>query len=500
MGKEFLALDLGAESGRAVVGTYAEDRVSLEEVHRFANGPVRVGGGLYWDALGVFREVAAGLALAGSRGAEIGSMGVDSWGVDFGLLDRDGELLGNPRHYRDSRTEGMVEEAHRRVAPEDLYRATGVQTMRINTLYQLLAMEGTAALEAAEDLLMMPDLLGYWLTGEKVAERTNASTTQLFDPLKGEWSREIVSSLGIPQEILRDVVEPGTRVGDLLPHLAREAAIGGGVPVVAVASHDTASAVVAVPAEGEDFAYISSGTWSLVGVETEEPVITEASYRENFTNEGGFGGKNRFLKNVMGLWILQQCRKEWASKGKDHSYEELVYLARQAEPLDLLIDPDHPSFLSPQNMPLAVREYLRATGQEPAEDPGRIARCVLDSLALKYRWVLKKAAELSGKEVRAIHVVGGGSRNRLLCRITADATGLPVVAGPAEATALGNVMAQAHAAGEVGTLPEIREVVRRSVEPEVHEPDEHTAGAHEEAYGRFLNLLEESAPAKEGSR
>lgn len=474
-----------------MLGTFDGGQVGLEEVGRFANAPVRLPDGLYWDALGLFREVERGLAVAARSGAEVASVGVDSWGVDFALLDRDGALVSNPRHYRDARTEGMVEEALGAVEARELYRATGgLQTMRINTLYQLLAMRGSPLLGAADRLLMVPDLVNYWLTGEKANERTNATTTQLFDGRRGAWARELARRIGLPDGLLGGrIVEPGTQLGWLLPHVAEATGLPKVTPVVAVASHDTASAVVAVPAEGADFAYVSSGTWSLVGVETEEPVVTEGAFRHNFTNEGGFGGTNRFLKNVMGLWILQECRREWARRGRERSYEELQRLAESAAPLRALIDPDHPSFLEPGGMPGKVGAYLKATGQPEASGIGQTVRCVLESLALKYRWVIEWAEELSGQSAKAVHVVGGGSRNGLLCQMTADATGRPVLAGPAEATAVGNVMVQAYAAGEVGSLGEIREVVRGSARPVAYEPGEGRRDAYEEAYARLLRIM-----------
>ena len=485
----FLAVDLGAESGRLFLGSLGGGRVDLREVHRFPNVPVRVADGLHWDVLRIVHEVKEGLAKTARESEDLASVGVDSWGVDFALLDRDGALVSNPYHYRDPRTEGMREKATQRVPDEELYRTTGIQFLPINTLYQLLAFEGSPLLEAADTLLMMPDLIGYWLTGEKACEYTVATTTQLYDLGAGDWARELMRKLHIPARIFPEIVPSGTQLGTLLPEVREETGLGE-VPVTATATHDTASAVVAVPAEGP-FAYISSGTWSLVGVEADRPVTTEGALRHNFTNEGGFGGTVRLLRNVMGLWLLQECRRIWARDGHDHSYEELVRLAEGAPPFGPLVDPDHPGFLAPGDMPARLRDFCAKTGQSLAEEPGAVVRCVFESLALKYRWVLERVEEVSGQSAEAVHVVGGGARNALLCRLTAGATRRPVVAGPVEATALGNVMVQAYARGYVGSLGEIREVVRSSIEVQTYAPE---SGADEwdAAFERFSKLMDTS--------
>jgi rhamnulokinase len=424
-------------------------------------------------------------------------VGIDSWGVDFGLLDRDGALVSNPYHHRDARTEDMMEEAFGRVPKAEIYAATGIQFMPINTLYQLLALRGSPLLEAAETLLLIPDLMNYWLTGERACEYTNATTTQLLDLETGEWAWDLLKRMEIPGRVLAPVVPPATGIGPLLPEVAEEAGAGDAAPVFAVASHDTASAVVAVPAQGSDFAYISSGTWSLVGVETPEPVVTREAMEANFTNEGGFGGTTRFLKNVMGLWILQECRRTWARDGRDYSYEELARLAEEAPAAGALVDPDHPSFLAPGDMPARIRRFCEETGQRPPENPAAVARCVFESLALKYRHVIEQLERLTGRPIKTINVVGGGSRNELLCRLTADAARLPVVAGPVEATALGNVMAQAFARGRVGSPEEIRAVVRRSFEASTYEP----GGSADEWSGlreRFSRILDAAREISEG--
>jgi rhamnulokinase len=487
MSAGYLAVDLGAESGRVVLGRFDGEQVSLEEVHRFPNTPVRLPDGLHWDVLRILSEIKVGLAK-GAQETRIEGIGVDSWGVDFGLLDREGALVSNPYHHRDARTEGMMEEAFGLVPKEEIYDTTGIQFLPINTLYQLLAMRGSPLLEAAETMLLIPDLIDYWLTGEKACEYTNATTTQLLD-LEGGWARDLLKRLDLPSRILAPIVRPATELGPLLPEVAEE--VGAGPPVFAVASHDTASAVVAVPAEGEDFAYISSGTWSLVGLETPEHVVSREALEANFTNEGGFGGRTRLLKNVMGLWILQECRRQWAREGHEYSYEELARLAEDAPPAGPLVDPDHPAFLAPGDMASRIRSFCEETGQSPPEEPAAVARCIFESLALKYRHAIEQAQSLTGRAIGTVNVVGGGSQNALLCQLTADVSGLPVVAGPVEATAIGNVMVQAFAQDRVGSLEEIRAVVRDSFEASAYEP----SGDPEEwseLRERFSRLIEET--------
>ena len=488
MSAGYLAVDLGAESGRVVLGRFDGRRVSLEEIHRFPNLPVRLPDGLHWDVLRILHEIKEGLAKA-VRGEKIEGVGVDSWGVDFGILDRDGALVSNPYHHRDTRTEGMVDEALRLASRKEIYEVTGIQFLPINTLYQLLAMRRSPLLEAAETLLLIPDLINYWLTGEKASEYTNATTTQLLDLQTGGWSQDLLKKLNLPFELFAPIVSPGTELGPVLPEVAEE--IGAGPPVFTVASHDTASAVVAVPAKSDDFAYISSGTWSLVGVETGSPVVTQEAIEANFTNEGGFAGTTRFLKNVMGLWILQECRRQWAREGHEYSYEELARIAEGA-PSGPLVDPDHPAFLAPGDMTARIRRFCEETGQAPPERPAEFARCVFESLALKYGHAIEQAQNLTGQRIETVNVVGGGSQNALLCQLTADAARLPVVAGPVEATAMGNVMVQAFAQKRVGSPEEIRAVVRDSFEASTYEPGdaEEWSGLRE----RFSKLLEE-APA-----
>ena len=489
MESAFLAVDLGAESGRAVLGRFDGERMALEEVHRFPNIPVRLPDGLHWDVLRIVGEIKDGLARAARNVERIESLGVDAWGVDFALLDRDGSLISNPYHYRDPRTEGKSQVAFERVPREEIYGVTGIQFMPINTLYQLLAMEDSPLLGAARTLLLIPDLIGYWLTGEMACESTNASTTQLCDARTGGWAWDLVEKMGFPNHIFGEIVPPGTRLGPLLGEVAEEAGVDGEVPVTAVASHDTASAVVAVPAEGENFAYISSGTWSLVGVELPEPVIAPEGMHANFTNEGGFGGTTRFLKNVMGLWLLQECRRTWAREGREYSYEELTHLAEAVPAGGALLDPDDPSFLPPGDMPERIRRFCRETGQSPPEEVGAVVRCVLESLVLKYRWVLERTEEITGRRAEVIHVVGGGVRSALLCQLTADATRRQVLAGPVEATALGNLMVQAYARGYLGSLEEIRASVRGSpVEVRYYRPAS-SGDEWEDAYERLRGIM-----------
>jgi len=486
----YLALDLGAESSRAVVGGFDGARLQLHTLHRFPNGPVAVMGHLYWDVLRLWSEVKQELALYRREfGADLDGIGLDTWGVDFALLGADGALLANPHHYRDPRTDGVVEAAYARVPREEIFEATGIQFMQINTLYQLLAMRlgGDPVLDVARTLLMMPDLFNYWLTGIKACEFSDATTTQFYDPRRCTWARPLLERMGLPTDILPSIIQPGTVVGPLLPAVSEEVGLGQ-VPVIAPACHDTGSAVAAVPARGEDFAYISSGTWSLMGVEATEPVITPESLAFNFTNEGGVGGTFRLLKNIMGLWLVQECRRTWAQGGREYSYAELAAMAAEAPAFGPLVEPDSHDFLAPGDMPARIRAFCAQTGQAEPDTEGAIVRCALESLALKYRWVLEKLERMTGRGLWAIHVVGGGSQNALLCQLTADATRRPVIAGPSEATAMGNILMQALARGRIGSLAEGREVVRRSCEVVSYEPRD--GAGWDDAYARFLAIRE----------
>ncbi|MEV0596038.1 rhamnulokinase [Nonomuraea cavernae] len=447
----FTSVDLGASSGRVMTADLVGGKVELAEAHRFVNRPVRVSGTLHWDILSLYGGVLDGLRRAGP--AE--SIGIDAWGVDYGLLDGDGRLIGNPVHYRDDRTAAVTE----RVDP---YEVTGLQFLPFNTVNQLLR----DRLDRAATMLLIPDLLAYWLTGELAAERTNASTTGLYDVTRRDWAWDLISQLKLPRQIFPQISD--TSVAPLREDVAAE--LGHATPVTRVASHDTASAVVAVPATTPAFAYISCGTWSLVGVELPAPVLTEESRLANFTNEAGVDGTTRYLRNVMGLWILQECLRAWGDPGLDLG--ELLAEAERAG-TDAVIDPDDPSFLPPGDMPGRIAAYCARTGQRSPDGRAQVVRCILRSLALAYQRAVTDAVRLSGRPVEVVHLVGGGSRNALLCRLTADATGLPVVAGPVEAAALGNALVQARARGLVGDLAEMRDLVRRSAGVRVYEPRGH---------------------------
>ncbi len=489
----FLAFDLGAESGRAVVGRFDGEQLVLEEVHRFPNSPVRVYPSLYWNVLNLFTEIKHGLAKAFSgSGGQLASLGLDTWGVDFALLDRAGHLIGNPHHYRDRRTDGILEKAFALVPREEIFEQTGIQFMQINSLYQLLSMSliKSPKLEVATTLLMMPDLFNYWLTGRRACEYTNATTSQCFDPRQGNWAYPLLEKFGLSTHIFPAIVQPGTELGHLLPDVADETGVSRTISVIAPGCHDTASAVAAVPlAEGAEAAsaYISSGTWSLVGVETKEPVINAQSLAYNFTNEGGVANTIRLLKNVTGLWVVQECRRTWAQAGEELSYADLTQLAGEAKPFVALIDPDDPLFLAPGDMPARVREFCLRTGQTPPDSKGGFIRCALESLAFKYRWVIEKAEELVHHPIKTVHIVGGGSQNRLLNQFAANATGRPVVTGPIEATAIGNILMQMLAVGQLSSLQEGRAVVRRSFPVETYQPQE--TAAWTEAYQRYLGLI-----------
>ncbi|WP_426404665.1 rhamnulokinase [Streptomyces sp. R-07] len=458
----FAAADLGATSGRVMLARVGPDRLDLSELHRFPNTPVLLPDGLRWDALALFQGILDGLRAAARAGGGVDSVGVDTWAVDYGLLDADGALLGAPYHYRDRRTEGAAEAVRGKVGPAELYRINGLQHLPFNTVFQLAAAADGAQLGVARTLLLMPDLMVHWLTGTVGAEETNASTTGLFDARAGTWSKELTGRLGIDPGLLPPLRAPGDPAGELLAHVVEFTGLPDRTPVTTVASHDTASAVVAVPATAPDFAYISCGTWSLAGLELDSPVLTEASRAANFTNERGIDGTVRFLRNIMGLWLLEECRRTWERQGLSTDLDGLLADAARAEPFAAVVDPDAPEFLAPGDMPERIRGYCRRTGQAAPDTPGAVVRCVLESLALAHRRTLRRAAELAGREVARVHLVGGGARNALLCQWTADATGLPVVAGPVEATALGNVLVQARAAGLVGDLGSMRRLVARS--------------------------------------
>jgi rhamnulokinase len=465
------AVDLGASSGRVMVGHVGPRTLELQEAYRFANDPVALPDGLHWDVLRLYHDITEGLRRAARLSPSLVSVGVDGWGVDYGLLDRAGRLLGNPYHYRDGRTATGVERVHAAVSADRLYARTGTQLLPINTVYQLAASLGTSELEAADAMLMIPDLIGYWLAGGIHAEATNASTTGFFDPVTGSWALDIVDALGLPAAILPDLVHAGDPLGAISPHVIADTGLSRDTVLTAVGSHDTASAVVGVPAQDERFAYISCGTWSLVGVELASPILSAASQQANFTNELGVDGRIRYHRNVMGLWLLQESMRTWERQGGPVEFADLLSAAAELPAGGSVIDVDEPGFLPPGDMPERIAANCRATDQpEPASRPA-LVRCILDSLAQAYGRTIADARRLSGRDVAAINIVGGGSRNGLLCQLTADVCGLPVVAGPVEATALGNVLVQARARGLIqGDLATLRAVVRATQPLRTYEP------------------------------
>jgi rhamnulokinase len=483
----YLALDLGAESGRAIVGTINEGKLSLNEVHRFGNGPVRLRGGMHWDVLRLWSEIKTGIASAVKHGTKLDGIGLDTWGVDFALLDKNGAMLGNPFHYRDTRTDGMLEEAFHIIPRAEIFSQTGIQFMQFNTLYQMLAMSrGKSPLfEIAETFVTVPDLFNYWLSGNITNEFTNATTTQCLNPLTRDWAKDMLESFGIPSRLFRPVTQPGTILGTLLPEVVEETGASM-ISVVAPACHDTGSAVVAVPAQNQDFAWISSGTWSIMGAEVLQPALGEKALAYNMTNEGGVFGTWRLSKNIMGLWLVQECRRTWRNHGEDLSYDEIARLAAEAKPFLALVDPDADLFFHPGDMPEKIQKFCAESGQTVPQTKGEIVRVALESLALKYRLTLQRLEELSGKRLDPIHIIGGGTKNRLLNQFTADCTGRIVVTGPVEATAIGNVLMQAIALGHLGSLAEAREVVRKSFHVENYIP----AGSSgwDEMYSKLLKM------------
>jgi len=466
--KSFLALDLGAESGRAILARLHSGVLTTQEIHRFKNEPVEYGGSLHWDVTRLWWEVRK--ALLGLEEMELAGIGVDAWGVDYALLGERGELLQNPYHYRDARTNGVMQDVFRKVAKEEIYSATGIQFMPINTLYQLYAAvrDTPALLKAAERLVMIPDLVHYWLTGNAVCEFTNATTTQLVNPATRTWATELMRRLELPTHLLAEIVEPGTQVGTLLPSISRNSALSA-TRVIAPATHDTGSAVAAISAR-DGTAFLSSGTWSLLGTELDAPVISPEALSHNFTNEGGVNGTTRLLKNVMGLWMLQCCRQSWTAQGQSCDHLELMELAAREDSFRCLVDPDHASFLRPSDMPAAIDQFCAKTHQPSPKSVGGYVRAILESLAFKYRLVLHNLEQLIGRRIHQIRVIGGGSKNRLLNQMTADATGRKLLAGPAEATALGNVAIQILATGGASSLKEVRQIIDRSYPVEGFEP------------------------------
>jgi rhamnulokinase len=491
----FIAIDLGAASGRVMLGRWTSGPngpfIHLRELHRFANGPVQVLGHIYWDVLRLWEEMQRGIRQYAAEYHEpLAGIGIDTWAVDFGLLDREGQLIGNPYHYRDSRTDGLPEEVDKIIPPQRLYERTGIQRLSLNTLYQLasMRMRSSAQLDQAHSFLLIPDLFHYWMTGRIAAEYTNATTTQFLDAADNRWAIDLLDDLDLPTAILPPVIQPGTILGNLLPQVRATVGLptGSTVPVVAVATHDTASAVAAIPGMDDRSAYISSGTWSLVGTEVQEPILTEQARLLNFTNEGGVMGTFRFLTNVAGLWLLQECRRAWNQEGKALTWMNLEALASEAPPMKSLINPDAPDFLHPPDMPAAINDFCRRTGQPQPTSVGEFARCCIDSLALRYRWVLEALEQLTDRHINTVRVVGGGSQNRLLCQLTADISGRRVVAGPVEATALGNIIVQALATGLLTDVQAGRRAVESSVRLSTFRP--RPAHGHDQAFERFMQL------------
>ena len=474
--KKFVAIDLGAESGRVIVG----DVSKMEIIYRFPNNLVRVKDSIFWDILGIFNEIKKGLKKAFNKYPnQIVSIGIDTWGVDYVLLDKDGDLLENPYHYRDKRTDSIMEEVFKIIPKKEIFAETGIQFMQINTIYQLYSFtkKKPQILENTKYFLTIPDLLNYWLTGIIKNEYSIATTTQLYNPIERDWSIKIMNKLGLKREIFGEIIMPGTKIGKLLPAIAQEIGVNSEVVVVAPACHDTGSAVAAVPVEDDtNYAYISSGTWSLLGIETPKPIINDMSFKYNFTNEGSADGGFRFLKNITGFWIIQECKKFWDENVKSYSYDELTEIALKYGPANFRIDPDDLRFLKPalidDSMIDRIKNYCHETGQKIPKTPAEIVRGVIESLAEKYTETIKMIEEITGKSIKEIYIIGGGSRNSLLCQLVANATDLPVYAGPVEATAIGNLMVQAKSMGQIKSINEGRNIIRKSFDIKKYLPKE----------------------------
>ena len=488
---KMLAIDLGASSGRGIIGTFDGEKITLEENHRFPNEPVMVAGQFTWDIVRILHEIKTSIRkCANSEDRDIASIGIDTWGVDFGLLDKRGHLLANPVHYRDLRTVGIPSYSEDFVSADEVYGITGIQVLELNSLYQLLAVQKNSPelFDIASDMLFVPDLLNYFLTGYKQTEYTIASTSQLLDAKKRDWSYELIEKFGLPEKLFSNVVKPGTVCGSFLPSLSEE--FGGLNPkVISVAAHDTGSAVLAVPAKSEKFIWISSGTWSIMGTETKDPVISEKSKEYNFTNEGGYGDTIRFSKNITGLWVEQESKRQWEREGEKISFAELAEMASEAEPLRCFIDTDDARFATPGNIPKRIADYCRETGQFVPQTKGEIVRCILESLAMRYRYTVECIDEMCGERIPAINIVGGGTKEEQLSQFAATACGRPVYAGPVEATAIGNIAAQAIALGAIKDMWEAREIIANSFEIKEYQPETEKMADWDEAYGRFLKLI-----------
>jgi len=487
----YIAIDLGAESGRIIAGSLDEDHLSLTETHRFANIPVRLPDGLYWDVLHLWSDIKEGIGISATNfNRQFDSIGLDAWGVDFALLDKNKTLLSNPFHYRDVRTDGMLDEAFKRMSRTDIFANTGIQFMQINTLYQLLSLtlNKSPLFEVAKTFVTIPDLFNYWLSGQITNEFTAATTTQCLDPIKRDWAKHVLDALNIPSHLFGPITDSGTLIGTLLPHVAEETGLRV-VQIIVPACHDTGSAIVAVPVQNQDFCWISSGTWSIMGTEVNQPSLDVKTLEYNFTNEGGVFGTWRLSKNIMGLWLLQECRREWMRQGEKISFDTLTQLASKSNAFIAVIDPDNDEFLHPGDMPARIQKYCRNTNQRIPQTKGQIIRVVLESIALKYRLVLERLEELTGKHLDPIHIIGGGSKNRLLNQFTADSTNRTVVTGPVEATAIGNLLMQSISMKHISSLTEARGIVRSSFEPEVYEPNHKSEW--DEAYFVLQKVMKE---------
>lgn len=487
MEKRVLAFDYGASSGRAMIGSFDGSKIELQEIHRFSNDPVNINGTLYWDILRLFFELKQGILKAKQLGG-FDSIGIDTWGVDFGLISAEGTLLENPIHYRDKRTAGMIDEVCKDVDAKELYEITGSQFMEINTIFQLFSLlkNRPDVIQQTDRFLLTPDLLGYFLTGEQYAERSIASTTQLLEPYSKQWNWRLIDTLQLPRRMFAPLVDSGTVVGSLSKFICEELEIAS-KPVVAIASHDTACAVAATPTDQEDFIFISCGTWSLFGTELKAPVIGEKSQRYNLTNEVGYGGTTRFLKNIIGLWLIQETRRQFRREGKEYSYAEMEQLAKQSKPFACFVDPDAPEFVAQGNIPRRIVAFCKKTGQHPPQTDGEIVRCIYESLAMKYKYTFQQIVECTGKHYSRIHMMGGGTKDNFLCQLTADATGCDVDAGPIEATALGNAAVQLIALGEINGIGQARQLIKRSLKPIRYSSQENLAW--EKYYKVFKKII-----------
>ena len=487
MTKRVLAFDFGASSGRAIIGSFDGEKITLEEVHRFSNDPVSVGGTVYWDVLRLFYEIKQGIIKARMAGG-FDSIGIDTWGVDFGLIDTEGKLMENPIHYRDARTVGMVDEAFKTMPREKIYGITGIQFMELNTLFQLISLKKNRPwmLERADKMLFMPDLFAYMLTGKMCAEYSIASTSQIIDLKTKSWSKELLEAFGIKEDIFAPLVKPGTVLGMLTPEICEECGVDP-VPVISVCGHDTQSAITSVPCEDGKFAFLSSGTWSLFGTELEKPIVNETSLNINITNEGGFDDTVGFLKNIIGLWLIQESRRQWQRQGEDYSYADLEKLALAAEPFKCFIDPDAPEFVPHGNIPKRVQEFCEKTGQYVPQTVGEIMRCIYESLAMKYKLTFEKLCECTERDYPVIHVIGGGTKDTLLCQLTANSCNRTVKAGPIEATVMGNVAVQLMSDNSVADISEARKIVANSSELKTYAPTD--VDKWEEAYADFLKIV-----------